>query len=154
MGARYWKSEGGALTARGTWRGTDVVLAKPQSFMNASGGPVKQVLAKHGAAPDHLIVVHDEIDLPEGVVRVKFGGGHDGHNGLRSICDKLRTHDFGRVRCGVGRPPGRMAVADYVLCEPRRKAAETFQGTLEDARRAVLAIVEAGFDAASKRVNG
>ena len=101
--ARYWKTECGALSAKGSYRGNDLILAKPQSFMNTSGGPVKQLMAAYGVDAAHLIVVHDELDIPAGTARVKFGGGHAGHNGLRSLCDKLQTRDWYRVRCGIGR---------------------------------------------------
>ena len=83
LGVRYWKTEGGALTAKAVYRDTDLVLAKPQSFMNTSGGPVKQLMNAYGVDADHLIVIHDELDIDPGTVRVKFGGGHAGHNGLR-----------------------------------------------------------------------
>ena len=85
LGARYWKTEGGALTAKAVLHDVDLVLAKPQSFMNTSGGPVKQLMNAYGVDADHLIVIHDELDIDPGTVRVKFGGGHAGHNGLRSI---------------------------------------------------------------------
>lgn len=91
VGARYWKTECGALTTKGVYRDHDLVLAKPQSYMNTSGGPVKQLMNAYGVDAEHLIVVHDELDIDPGTVRVKFGGGHAGHNGLRSICDKLGT---------------------------------------------------------------
>ena len=93
LGVRYWKNECGALTGKGTWRDHDLVLAKPQSFMNTSGGPVKQLMNAYGVDAEHLVVIHDELDIDPGTVRVKFGGGHAGHNGLRSICDKLGTRD-------------------------------------------------------------
>ena len=88
-GARYWKTECGALTAKGVYRDEDLILAKPQSYMNTSGGPVKQLCNAYGIEPDHLIVIHDELDIDPGTVRVKFGGGHAGHNGLRSICERV-----------------------------------------------------------------
>ena len=87
VGVRYWKTECGALTGKGSWRGHDIVLAKPQSYMNVSGGPVKQLCATYGATPADLVIIHDELDIDPGTIRVKFGGGHAGHNGLRSICD-------------------------------------------------------------------
>ena len=102
VGARYWKTECGALTTKGVYRDHDLVLAKPQSYMNTSGGPVKQLMNAYGVDAEHLIVVHDELDIDPGTVRVKFGGGHAGHNGLRSICDKLGTRDWHRVRRGIG----------------------------------------------------
>ena len=153
VGARYWKSECGARTAKGAWHDCDVVLAKPQSFMNTSGGPVKQLVNAYGVAPDHLIVIHDELDIPAGTVRVKFGGGHAGHNGLRSICDKLQTRDWYRVRCGIGRPPGRMNVADYVLSVPRKQDADDFEQAIELARRAVLSLLDDGLEKTQQEFN-
>ena len=81
IGVRYWKNECGALTGKGTWRDHDLVLAKPQSFMNTSGGPVKQLMNTYGVDAEHLVVIHDELDIDPGTIRVKFGGGHAGHNG-------------------------------------------------------------------------
>ena len=84
IGVRYWKNECGALTGKGAYHDIDVVLAKPQSYMNTSGGPVKQLMNAYGVSPDCLVVIHDELDIDPGTIRVKFGGGHAGHNGLRS----------------------------------------------------------------------
>lgn len=153
LGVRYWKSEGGALTGKATWRGRDVVLAKPQSYMNTSGGPVKQLLSTYKVSPDHLIVVHDELDIDPGTIRVKFGGGHAGHNGLRSICDKLGTRDWFRVRVGIGRPPGRMPVADYVLSLPRKEAADDFAQAVELGAKAVLFLMENGLEKTQQEFN-
>ena len=152
-GARYWKSECGALTTKGVLRGEDVVLAKPQSYMNTSGGPVKQLCNAYGVAPDHLIVVHDELDIDPGTVRVKFGGGHAGHNGLRSICDKLGTRDWFRVRIGIGRPPGRMNVADYVLSRPRKEAEEDFVHAQTLGAEAVLSLIQDGLEKTQQKFN-
>lgn len=95
--------------------GPAAVLAVPSSYMNESGGPTKALLTFFSAAPARLIVVHDELDIPAGQVRLKQGGGEGGHNGLRSISSSLGTKDYLRVRVGIGRPPGRMDAADYVL---------------------------------------
>lgn len=152
-GARYWKSECGALAAKGVLAGEDVVLAKPQSFMNTSGGPVKQLCNAYGVAPDHLIVVHDDLDIAPGSIRVKFGGGHAGHNGLRSICDKLGTRDWFRIRCGIGRPPGRMPVADFVLSRPRREAKDEFEQTCGLAAEAVPYLIENGLEKVQQEFN-
>ncbi len=92
-----------------------VVLAKPQTFMNDSGRSAAAILRDAYAAAGDLIVVHDELDLPLGAVRVKSGGGHGGHNGLRSLIAYLGSPDFIRVRVGIGRPPAGMDTADYVL---------------------------------------
>ena len=153
LGVRYWKSECGALTGKASYRGEDLVLAKPQSFMNTSGGPVKQVLAAYGVAPDHLIVIHDELDIPSGTVRVKFGGGHAGHNGLRSICDKLLTRDWYRVRIGIGRPPGRMDVADFVLSLPKKEQKEEFEAACDRGAQAVLSLIERGLEKTQQEFN-
>jgi PTH1 family peptidyl-tRNA hydrolase len=95
--------------------GQRAVLAKPRSYMNESGGPVAALRDYFKVTPDHLIVVHDELDIPFGTLRVKLGGGDNGHNGLKSIRSAIGTGDFLRVRFGIGRPPGRQAPADFVL---------------------------------------
>lgn len=92
-----------------------VILAKPRSFMNLSGGPVKALAGYFGVAPGDIVVIHDELDLEPGIVRLKIGGGENGHNGLKSTSKSLGTRDYIRVRMGIGRPPGRMDPADYVL---------------------------------------
>lgn len=95
--------------------GVRAVLAKPRSYMNLSGGPVANLLAFYKIEPDHLVVIHDELDIPFGALRLKDGGGDNGHNGLKSIRRSLGTGDYLRVRCGVGRPAGRRDPADFVL---------------------------------------
>ena len=91
--------------------------------MNTSGGPISKLCAQHKISADELLVIHDELKhIPEGDVRVKVGGGHAGHNGLRSIIDKMGSRDFSRIRVGIGNPPGRMAVADFVLKQFRPKS--------------------------------
>ncbi|MFR5093191.1 MAG: aminoacyl-tRNA hydrolase [Adlercreutzia equolifaciens] len=114
------RTRGGALVGKASYHGHELLLVKPQSFMNTSGGPVSKLMRTHKAAPDHLIVIHDELDIDPGTIRVKFGGGHAGHNGLRSICDKLGTRDWYRVRIGIGRPPGRKPVVDWVPRAPQQ----------------------------------
>lgn len=153
VGARYWKTECGALTAKGAYRDIDLILAKPQSFMNTSGGPIKQLMNAYGIAPDHLIVVHDELDIDSDRIRVKFGGGHAGHNGLRSICDKLGTRDWFRVRVGIGRPPGRMPVVDWVLSVPKKEAQEAFDYVTTEAAQAVLSLMTEGLEKTQQQYN-
>ena len=92
-----------------------VVLAKSRTYMNETGTPVAGLLGYHKIPPDRLIVIHDELDIDPGQLRVKFGGGDNGHNGLKSIRRSLGSGDFYRVRIGVGRPPGRQDPADYLL---------------------------------------
>jgi PTH1 family peptidyl-tRNA hydrolase len=95
--------------------GARVVLARPRSYMNESGGPVAGLVGYYSIPPERLVVVHDELDLPFATLRLKLGGGDNGHNGLKSIRRSLGTGDFHRVRFGIGRPPGRMDAATYVL---------------------------------------
>ena len=153
IGVRYWKNECGALTGKGAYHDIDVVLAKPQSYMNTSGGPVKQLMNAYGVSPDHLVVIHDELDIDPGTIRVKHGGGHAGHNGLRSICDKLGTRDWFRVRCGIGRPPGRMPVADYVLSLPKKDAADDFAQATDLGCEAALFLIEHGLEKTQQKFN-
>jgi PTH1 family peptidyl-tRNA hydrolase len=98
--------------------GTDaprVVLVRPRTYMNESGGPVSQLAKFYKVPPEHVLAVHDELDLPFDTMRIKLGGGDNGHNGVRSLRASLGTGDFHRVRIGVGRPPGRQEVSDFVL---------------------------------------
>ncbi|MCI9129384.1 MAG: aminoacyl-tRNA hydrolase [Eggerthellaceae bacterium] len=151
--ATFWKDECGAKTARGKLAGKDVLFAMPQSFMNTSGGPVSKLLSRYDVKPDELIVIHDELDIPPGTIRVKFGGGHAGHNGLRSICDKLGTRDWYRVRIGIGRPPGRMPVADYVLKRPRGEEEELFEEACALGAEAVPYLMEHGLERTQGKFN-
>lgn len=151
--ATYWKDEAGSKVAVVRFGDDDLVLAKPQSFMNVSGGPVKKLMELYDAAPSDVIVVHDDLDLAPGRVMCKRGGGHGGHNGLRSLHDKLGTDEYLRVRVGVGRPPGRMDPADFVLQPLRGDALEELQDAVPHAAQAVLAILEHGIDAAMREYN-
>ena len=102
LGVRYWKNEGGALVGKASYRGHELLLVKPQSFMNTSGGPVSKLMRAYGVAPDHLIVVHDELDIEPGTIRVKFGGGHAGHNGLRQAGHARLVPGAHRHRAAAG----------------------------------------------------
>ena len=147
--ASFWKSEAGCMTCRIQLKGTDgepcpVVLAKPQSYMNTSGGPLSKLMRELGVLAPEILVVHDEVDLSQGEVRVKCGGGLNAHNGLRSIADKLGTRDFARVRVGIGRPPGRMSVADYALRQLKGSFLEEFELSCERASDACEMCLERG----------
>lgn len=135
LGVSFWKQSCGSLVAEVSADrspiGRRVILAKPQSFMNCSGGPVKKLMQEYGCSLDELLVIHDELDIPAGSARIKLGGGAAGHNGLKSIIDKCQSRDFVRVRVGIGRPPGKMPVADFVLQEARKEAREDFDKALE-----------------------
>lgn len=95
--------------------GVAAVLAKPMSYMNLSGGPVSALAKYYGVEPTDVVVIHDELDIPYGAIRLKRGGGSGGHNGLKDVTKALGTPDYVRVRVGIGRPPGRQAPAEYVL---------------------------------------
>lgn len=144
VGVRYWKSECGCMVADVTIGGREVLLAKPQDFMNTSGGPLSKLARKRHVSPAEILVVHDEVDLEPGVIKVKFGGGLNAHNGLRSVAAKLGTRDFARVRIGIGRPPGRMQVADYVLRRLKGQLAEELLVTCADAAEVVRRCVTDG----------
>ena len=133
---------------------TRLVLARPRAFMNEVGGPVKAMASFYKVPPDRIVAVHDELDLPFGTLRVKRAGGDNGHNGLRSLRSALGTGDFCRVRCGIGRPPGRQDVSDFVLSDytPVERQELKLQVTL--AADAVEWLVTQGLEQAQQRFNG
>ncbi|GAA4205321.1 aminoacyl-tRNA hydrolase [Actinocatenispora rupis] len=121
--------------------GTKLVLAKPQSFMNLAGGPVAGLAGFFSVGVDRIVVVHDELDLPYGTLKLKRGGGEGGHNGLRSISRSLASKEYTRVRFGIGRPPGRQDPADFVLkpfSSVERKELDVLLETAADATEAVV----------------
>lgn len=131
-----------------------VTLAVPQTYMNLSGEAVALLVRRHGITePERLVVVHDELDLPVGVVKVKRGGGLAGHNGLRSIKAHLHSDGFLRVRIGVGKPPNPKAGADHVLRRPGKAERVELDVTVVEAADAVETIVADGVDVAMNRVN-
>lgn len=131
-----------------------LVLARPTTFMNDSGVAVKAIAAFHKIAPDHVIAVHDELDLDPGRLRVKLGGGDNGHNGLKSMRAHLGTGDFYRVRVGIGRPPGRQSAADYVLNKLKPAQADEMRVDAAVAADAVEFLVREGLTATQNRFNG
>jgi peptidyl-tRNA hydrolase, PTH1 family len=133
--------------------GPRVVLAKPSVFMNESGGPVAGLINFYRVPIERLIVIHDELDLPFGVLRLKQGGGEGGHNGLRSISRSTDSKNYLRVRLGIGRPPGRMDPADYVLKDLPSSDREELMLMLGDAADAVSSIVVSGFALAQNKIN-
>ena len=117
IGAKFKSHRANVDLIEGRLAGAPVVLAKPRSFMNSSGGPVLNAARFFKIDPDRVVVVHDDLDLPFGTLRLKRGGGDGGHNGLKSITSALASKDYVRVRVGIGRPPGRQDPADFVLRE-------------------------------------
>jgi PTH1 family peptidyl-tRNA hydrolase len=129
------------------------VLARPRSFMNDSGGPVSALLQWYALPPSRLVVVHDEIDLPFDGLRLKCGGGDNGHNGLRSVRASIGTGEFLRVRVGVGRPTGRMDPADYVLRTFSPSERKQLPIVVGEAADAVETLLLQGLDAAQQQFN-
>ena len=130
-----------------------VVLAKPRSYMNESGGPVCGLRDFFKASLERLVVVHDELDLPFGSLRVKCGGGDNGHNGLKSLRRSLGSGEFNRVRVGIGRPPGRQDPADWVLREFSGTERKELDLLLERGADAVEALIADGLAAAQNVYN-
>src|SRR4051794_5319290 len=133
--------------------GRRVALAFPQTYYNDSGLAVGALLRRHDLSPAELVVVHDELDLPPGTIKVKWSGGLAGNNGLRSIKAHLKTEDFSRIRIGVGKPPGRQDGADHVLRRPGKKEREELDVAIELAADAVEVIATSGVEAAMQQYN-
>lgn len=131
--------------------GPRVVLAKPLSYMNVSGGPVSGLATFYSVDPAHVVVVHDEIDIPFNTVKLKLGGGEGGHNGLRDISKALATKDYLRVRVGVGRPQGRMDTADYVLRDFSTTEKKDLPFLVDEAADAVELLVRDGLTVAQQK---
>lgn len=131
--------------------GPRVVLSKPMTYMNVSGGPVASLANFYGIGPDHVVAVHDEIDIAFNTVKLKCGGGEGGHNGLRDISKALGTKDYLRVRVGVGRPPGRMDTADYVLRDFGTTERKDVPFLLDEAADAVEMLIREGLTAAQQK---
>ena len=131
--------------------GPRFIFAKPNTFMNVSGGTVSQLMRFYSLEPSRLIVVHDELDIPFDTMKLKFGGGHGGHNGVRDVIAALGTGDFTRVRVGVGRPPGQQGAADHVLREFGSAERKVLPNVIADAADAVEQIATDGLTAAQLR---
>ena len=142
----------GRLAPPGT-PGPRVVLMRGRGYMNESGGPVSTIARFYGVAPEGIIAIHDELDIGFGTLRVKFGGGDNGHNGLRSMRGSLGTGDFYRVRVGIGRPPGRQAVADFVLSDYSSVERKELPFQVGDAADAVESLVTDGLEKTQSRFN-
>jgi peptidyl-tRNA hydrolase, PTH1 family len=141
FGGRFKAHRSGNDIAEGVLAGIPVTVAWPRSYMNLSGRPVAALAAFYKIPPERLVVVHDELDIPFGAVRLKLGGGDNGHNGLRSITQALGTRDYYRVRFGIGRPPGRMDPAAFVLRDftaAERKDLPFFVDRAADATEALI----------------
>lgn len=130
-----------------------VVLARPRSYMNELGGPVKALATFYKVPADRIVAIHDELDIAFGALRVKFGGGDNGHNGLKSMRSSLGTGDFYRVRAGIGRPPGRQDPADFVLSGYSSTERKELPFQVDRAADAVECLVDRGLEATQQRFN-
>ncbi|MBX9719345.1 MAG: aminoacyl-tRNA hydrolase [Microbacteriaceae bacterium] len=155
MGARFGRHRTTTMLAEGRLRpgGPKLVLARPLSYMNTSGGPVSSAAAYFGIPAERVIVIHDDLDLPFETIKLKADGGHGGQNGVRDVIKALGTPDFVRVRIGIGRPPGRQEAADYVLRDFGSAEKTRLPFVLDDAADAVELIVEQGLLAAQQKVH-
>ena len=153
-GTTLKRSKEKSLAAEVTMAGKHVVLAFPQTYMNLSGEAVAKLVRRHSIDdPERIVVVHDELDLPVGRMRVKVGGGLAGHNGLKSIVQHLKTGEFVRVRLGIGKPPTKQQGADHVLKKPTKNDRSEFDVVVQEAADAVELIVAEGAAAAMNRYN-
>lgn len=155
LGARFRSHKAGADVAEGRVIGaaSRLALAKPRSYMNLSGKPVAALVGFFTLTADRVIVAHDELDLPLGTIRVKQGGGEGGHNGLRSISAALGSKDYLRVRFGIGRPPGRMDPADYVLRNFSPAERAEVGVAIEEAADAVQLLTTIGLTATQNKLH-
>jgi len=154
LDARGMKLQSKAIVTSGLHGDYKLILAKPQTYMNLSGQSVQGLLHFYKIPPENLIVAHDDLDLPLGTIRIRPGGGAGGQRGMASTIEYLGTKDFPRLRLGIGRPPGRMAPADYVLQDFSRADLLIVSETLDRAADAVLTFVSGGLNKAMNLFNG
>lgn len=151
---KHGRARAQVLEGRLGMGGPKVVLAKPLTYMNVSGGPVSALAQFYGIDPDHIIAVHDELDIPFNTIKLKIGGGEGGHNGLRDMTKALGTKDYYRVRAGIGRPPGRMQVSDFVLKPFSSSEANELPFLVSAAADAVEMLIKQGLLDAQQKFHG
>ena len=154
LGARMTRLQSKALVGSARYSGAKIILAKPQTFMNLSGQAIQGLARFYKTPMDNLIVAHDDLDLSFETIRLRPGGGAGGQKGIKSTIQHLGTNDFPRLRLGIGRPPGRMDPAAYVLQDFAKGDEQFLSETLERAADAALAFVEEGLDVAMNKYNG
>ena len=155
MGGRFTKHKpsGVAEVVEGRLAGERTVLGRSRGYMNESGGPVSALLKYYDVDPEQLVVIHDELDIDFGALRLKLGGGDNGHNGLKSIRQSIGTGDFHRVRMGIGRPPGRQSVHDFVLKPFSATERKELDVNVEEAADAVESLIQQGLSATQSAFN-
>jgi PTH1 family peptidyl-tRNA hydrolase len=154
IGGRFRAGKYRSSVADGRLAGVPVTLVKPLTFMNESGGPIAALRSYYHLPPSQIVVIHDELDLPFGTIRLKLGGGDNGHNGLRSVTAALGTREYYRVRFGIGRPPGRMDPAAYVLRDFSAAERKELPFLVDRAADAVEALLSSGLAAAQNTFHG
>lgn len=154
MAFKIGKVQQRSLVGSGKFENWHIILAKPQTFMNLSGSAVSSLLRFYKITPDHLLVIHDDVDLPLGSLRLRPSGSSGGHRGLDSIIQHLHSQDFPRLRVGVGRPPGRMSTASYVLEGFLPSEQDLLEIMLQKSADAVKMILTNGVETAMNKYNG
>ncbi len=152
--ARGMKLQSSAIVTGAQYEGRRLILAKPQTYMNLSGHAIQGLAHFYRVPLDHMMVAHDDLDLPFGTIRLRPGGGPGGQKGVASAIERLGTQDFARLRFGIGRPPGRMDPADYVLQDFSNSQIDILSEILDRAVEAALAFVVDGLDQAMNKYNG
>lgn len=152
------KKEGLARTAHGHLDGEEIILARPQTFMNASGEAVKKLTIKYRITPKNLIVVHDEMDLQLGIIRIRQGGSSAGHKGIESVINEIGTPDFVRLRVGVGHPynpnsEGQKHIINHVLGDFEKEEASAIKKVIDDANHALVMLIRDGIERAMNQFN-
>ena len=154
FGITLGKVKSKAIIGEGKLDDKKVILAKPQTFMNLSGQAVAALARFYKVPVENMVVIHDDLDLPLGTLRIRPGGGAGGQKGVLSIIEQLGTPDFARIRFGIGRPPGRMDPKDYVLENFLPKEQELAEFTILTARDAVISFIGAGLELTMNKYNG
>ena len=154
LGVTFSRLESKALVTKADYQGRRLVLVKPHTFMNLSGQPISSLARYYKVPHENLLVSYDEVDLPLGTLRLRPDGGSAGHKGMASIIERLGTQEFPRLRLGVGRPPGRMDAAAYVLQDFSASEKDLLNIALDTAVDAMLVFVTEGLEAAMNKFNG
>ncbi len=154
LNARFTRLQSKALVASALFQDQKVILAKPQTYMNLSGQSAQGLVHFYKVPLNKILVAHDDLDLPPGMIRIRPDGGSAGQKGMESILERFGTDEFPRLRMGIGRPPGRMSGPDYVLQDFSDSEMGSISEMLDRATEAVICFITSGLDAAMNKYNG
>lgn len=154
LNARGMRLQSKAIVVTAQYEDKRIVLAKPQTFMNLSGQSIQGLVHFYKLSLDKVLIIHDDLDLPLGTIRMRPGGGAGGQKGVKSAINQLGTNEFARLRLGIDRPPGRMDPADYVLQDFSQREIQTLSATLDRATEATMTWVSDGLNVAMNKFNG